>query len=300
MTPFNTKYDAEAREIIRASSSEPAIRHAITSLHSLRDSFDQLSRGSRHEIQQTPSFYYGLRQYNKALVALARKLSEAHSNSLRSTLLCCQLFISIELRQTDYVSATQHFIRGFKIMYDAHPRPAFNDMGNLIMKGEHYDLPKIDVFALKFFIPPCWRTYEIPHVSKNNTILTDAIHQYHNEIVSLAEATLRLLNNISRISCIEDGLTLLKEKERLLKCGQHWYMSIKILLKQFEVAGMERPHPSFLFFCHFTLKVITTMALSHSQKVLDSLDSEFDNMIMISQNLAEEYGDAAFYNVLGR
>ncbi len=93
-------YHTEARATL-ASLSDPAIRHALLSLNTLYQSFKAPSEVSSIVGATAParaSVHRVLEEYNTAVSSLASRLNgEPSLTSIRSALLCCQLFVSVEI-----------------------------------------------------------------------------------------------------------------------------------------------------------------------------------------------------------
>ncbi len=139
--------DEEARQVLQASLADPSIRHAALSLRALREDLETSGDDPASVLQQTPSYHYGLQQYNMALRSLASNLSSPDSNGLKSALLCCQIFISIEQVRKNYTAMGQHIIRGLRIMHEYRARPEFVAPNKLV--PAHQDqLPLLDVSSL--------------------------------------------------------------------------------------------------------------------------------------------------------
>ena len=108
-------YETEARATL-SNSSEPAIRHALVSLDALQKDFERHGDLSRMQTPMAPGLRLGLQEYTNAVGLLANKISIATTSNIRCSLLCCQLFISIELGLNNFVSAVQHYLCGLTIM----------------------------------------------------------------------------------------------------------------------------------------------------------------------------------------
>ncbi|KAJ5298373.1 NAD(P)-binding protein [Penicillium atrosanguineum] len=152
--------DEEARQVLQASLTDPPIRHAVSSLRALREDFETSGDGRASVAQQTPSYSYGLQQYCMALGGLASNLSSLGSNGLKSALLCCQIFISIEQVRENYAAMAQHIVRGLSIMYEYRARPHVVAASRLV-PAHHGQLPLLDVFIIKLFAAPSYKDRRI-------------------------------------------------------------------------------------------------------------------------------------------
>lgn len=95
----------EAKQILQASLIHPPIRHAVSSLKALRERLDASGGVAASIARQIPGhgYDYGLQQYCMALGGLASNMLFTGTNGLRSALLCCELFISIEQVRGNYL-----------------------------------------------------------------------------------------------------------------------------------------------------------------------------------------------------
>lgn len=95
-TLFNVKLgcDEKAKQVRQASFTDPALRHAISSLRVLREDLEV--SGNDPLSGQTSIYDYGLEEYGLALRGVASNLSTSSFFALKSALMCCQVFFSIE------------------------------------------------------------------------------------------------------------------------------------------------------------------------------------------------------------
>ncbi|RDW56594.1 hypothetical protein BP5796_13059 [Coleophoma crateriformis] len=298
-TEFSKRYEKEAREILRARMTEPAIRHAVVSLESLRQEYEQndsLLRGERC----TPTYFRGIQEYNKAIAKLAQRLSVPSPETLRAALLCCQIFISIEVMQSNYEITVQHLIRGLRIMYDYRTRPSVGSDGKFLPAGLP-DMPNIDLFVIKLLAPPCAQAFHF-YASSSEQKTHDGIatpfefamrspvpsperqfiFQHRTTLVALACSIAKLLARIPHTRTSTEALLLVNEKQILLDQLQDWFNQVKYLhfsdsrddadspLEQFTHPGI-----AYLFFFYAILKIIMQLALTSSKTVLDELHPEF-------------------------
>jgi len=151
-----SRFSTVAETALQVSTSEACVRYAISSLSSIREDFDRQKEDVDHShppapnTDSSPNTRYALRQYNAAIVALSQKLSSATRESIYPTLICCQLFMSIEMSQLNYSSAGLHFIRGVRIMQEFQVRPSIDEHGNFL-PARNPNLPLVDTFGIKFF-----------------------------------------------------------------------------------------------------------------------------------------------------
>ncbi|CAK7221270.1 hypothetical protein SCUCBS95973_004437 [Sporothrix curviconia] len=211
--------DDEARQVLQASLTDPAIRHAVSSLRALRDDLETAcplqppatSAAPRSRLlsaassgasspqayspacmissvssyasvePSSPAYGYGLQQYCLALGGLASTLSSVDSskpgaananssttdrNGIRSALLCCQVFISIEQVRSNFAAMAQHIIQGLRILYEHRERQRERPLAS-----EEEPLPALDVFIIKLFAAPC----KFTDVPPAGTVDSDAV-----------------------------------------------------------------------------------------------------------------------------
>lgn len=186
-TIFDVKLDCddEARQILQASMDDPPIRHAVCSLLALRGDLERTTAGGgdrtassivKHaRTTQIRSCNHGLQHYGMALSSLASRLASSSSsspatspssssNAVKSALLCCQIFISIEQVRGNHAAMAQHIIRGLRIMHEYRARPgiavvhdpaATDKKALALVPASHNPLPLLDVFLIKLFAAPC-------------------------------------------------------------------------------------------------------------------------------------------------
>jgi len=291
-TMFDVKLgcDQEARQILQASLTDPAIRNAILSLRTLREDFEIVGDGSPSAVQHTPSHAYGLQWYNMALGDLASKLSSPDFNGLRSVLLCCQTFISIEQVMGNYDAMVQHITLGFKIMHDFRARPYLVDTETL-MPAHHDPLPFLDVFIIKLFAAPCkfaessetgvasGLTPSVcpisPHQESIKSRELRAIApNKRTELTRIAASTLDYLNKVSQIGSIQDALQLVSEKAALLASSSSWLTALDSLQMQVESSSPEPLSVSFLRLFQLILRVVLLESLHFSPYLQAELGAE--------------------------
>ncbi|KAH8601065.1 hypothetical protein B0O99DRAFT_494637, partial [Bisporella sp. PMI_857] len=108
------------RRVIRASSTEPSIRHAVIAIGAIHQDF--ISRHENYGVGQDPSVKsFAFRQYTKAISHL-HKLMSTRTQQLDITLMSCILFICFDCISGNYDSAIIHLKAGLKILEDIKKR----------------------------------------------------------------------------------------------------------------------------------------------------------------------------------
>lgn len=301
-TLFNVKLDCdeEASQVLQASVTDPLIRHALSALMALRDDLETSGDGPVSVAQQTQAYHFGLQQYSMALKGLVSNLSSLGSKGLKSALLCCQIFISIEQVRKNYDAMAQHIIRGLSIMHEYRARPYFVAATRLA-PAHHDRLPLLDVFIIKLFAAPC-RFAEPPATAKmgettSSIFLTSANEQLSRyrdlrtiapdmatELTRIAASTLTFLGKVSEVELLEIAVRLLSERSALLECLESWRMDLERIQMETETESLK---VSFLRFFHLILKIVLLGALDSSPDLRAELRTENDRLQTIADNVAE-------------
>lgn len=295
--------DEEARQILQASLTDPPIQYAVSSLRALREDLETSGDGPASVAQQTPSYQYGLQQYNMALRGLASKLSSLGSNGLKSALLCCQIFISIEQVRKNYAAMAQHIIRGLRIMHEYRARPYFV-AANKLVPAHHDQLPFLDVFIIKLFAAPCKfadlsATADVSGTTSSVCLISP--HQQpvesrdlrtiapnmRTELTRIAASTLEFLGKVSQVESVEIALQLLSEKACLLDSLESWHVDLELVQTEIGLPGSEPISVSFLRLFHLILKIVLLGALDSSSDRYAELRTENDRFQDVANNVGK-------------
>ncbi|EED18072.1 conserved hypothetical protein [Talaromyces stipitatus ATCC 10500] len=298
-TLFNVNLgcDEEARQILQTSLTDPLVRHALLSLRALREDLETVGDGDASFAHQTSRHRYGLRQYTIALGGLASNLSSSGSSELKSALLCCQIFISIEQVRKNYSAMAQHIIKGLRIMHEYRARPYY-DAANNLLPALHDQLPFLDVFIIKLFVAPCKFTdppvtAEIsdtplsacPLASQQQPVGSRTIApDMRTELTRIAALTLGFLDKVSRVETVETALRLVPEKATLLDSLGSWLNDLELVQTEYGPSGPEPISVSFLRIFHIILKIVLLGALDSPPDLYADLRDESDRL----QALANE------------
>jgi hypothetical protein len=295
--------DEEARQVLQASLTCPPIRHAVSSLRALREDLETSGETPSSVLQQTPGYDYGLQQYCMALRGLAFNLSAPGFNELKSALLCCQIFISIEQVRGNYATMAQHIIQGLKIMHEYGARPVLG-AANKLVPARHDQLPLLDVFIIKLFAAPCKfaeppatpdisgttmpvcliSPHQMPGESRGHrTIAPDM----RTELTRIAASTLEFLSNVSHVKSAGNALRLLSEKTSLLESLGSWLIDLELVHLETNPPGPESLTVSFMRFFHQIMKTVLLGALDSSPDLYAKLRAENDQLQRIASNVGE-------------
>lgn len=292
--------DEEARQLLQASLTDPSIRHAVLSLRALREDLETSGDGPESVEQQRPSYNYGLQQYGMALGVLSSNLSSPSSNGLKSTLLCCQIFISIEQVRKNYAAMAQHIIHGLGIMHEYQARPGLA-AANKLLPAHHDQLPLLDIFIIKLFAAPC-KFADPPETADISgtafPMCSILSHQqpveYRNlrtiapdmrtKLTKIAASTLEFLGKVAQVKSLGIALRLLSEKAALLESLESWLIDLELVQTKI---GSEPISVSFLRFFHLILKIVLLEALDSSPDLSAQLWTEKDRLQHVANHVGE-------------
>ncbi|KAH7410786.1 hypothetical protein BKA64DRAFT_362953 [Cadophora sp. MPI-SDFR-AT-0126] len=288
----------EARQVLQASLTDPSIRHAVSSLRALREDLEASGDGPASIAQPSSGFSYGLQQYNMALGGLASNISSPSTSTLKSALLCCRIFISIEQVQKNYIAMAQHIIRGLRIMHEYRARPCLVE-GNQLWPGHNGELPFLDVFIIKLFSAPCKfadNPAAVDVAATTPSVSLDKLHEANVEtrnartilpgirtqLGRIAALALEFLNKVSQVTSLEAALRLKAEKAALLNSLDTWLTDLERLQ-----AGPEPISVSFLRVFRLILRIVLLGALDSSPKTDSWLQMENDRLQNLANDLSE-------------
>ena len=303
-TLFDVKLgcDEEARQILQASLTDPPIQDALVSLRALREDLETSGDGPASVAQQTSSYHYGLQKYSMALGGLASNLSSPSSSGLKSALLCCQIFISIEQVRKNYAAMAQHIIRGLRIMHEYRARP-YLIAANKLMPAHHDQLPFLDVFIIKLFAAPCKFADSPATAEAMGTTMSVCLIPPHQQIVEsrnlrmiapdmrteltrIAVSTLEFLGKVSQVDSVGLALRLLSEKAALLDSLDSWLTDLGVVQAGVGSPGPEPISVSFLRLFHLILKIVLLGALD-STNLHAELQTENDRLQCVANDVSE-------------
>lgn len=288
--------DKEAKQILEASLTDPSIRQAVLSLKTLRRDLELSGDCVLPGRQQTSSHNYGLQQYSMALGGLASNLSSPSHNVLKSALLCCQIFISIEQVRKNYTAMVQHIIRGLSIMREYQIRPTLTASKDLVPASEE-QLPLLDNFIIKLFAAPCKFADAESPVDVGETSpsacpilprlavvesrsLRRIVPDMRTELTRIATSILDFLSKVFQVESVEAAIDLLSERMALLKSLESWLLDLEESRKG---KGVEPVSMCFLRMFSFILKIVLLGALDASSDLHAELQIQQD----LLQNMAK-------------
>ncbi len=288
MFDVNLGCDEEARQLLQASLTDPPIRHAVMSLRALREDLETSGDVPASIAQQTRSYDYGVQQYCMALGGLATNLLSPGSSGLKSALLCCEIFISIEQLRGNYAAMAQHMVRGLRIMHEYRARPGFVAANDLV-PAQHDQLPLLDVFIIKLFAAPC-KFADPPataDMSGTTVPVCSIAPDMRRGITRIAASTLEFLDKVSQVESIGAALRLLAEKTALLGSLESWVNALDHVQTEIRPPVPELISVSFMRFFHRTLKIVLLGALDSSPDLYAKLGTEDDQLQGVANNIGE-------------
>lgn len=296
----------EARELLQASLTDPAIRHAVLSLRSLREDLDASGNGLTLVTQEVASYDYGLEQYNRALRGLVSSMPPVSScrQRPRSVLLCCQIFISIEQLLGNYDAMAKHIIQGLAVMREYQARPRFI-VPNTLVPSNPYPLPYLDLFIIKLFAAPCkfadHRTSNFislsqePNAESGNHRTIQ--HDVRTELTNIAESVLEFLEKLSSVKSAAAALRLQLEKAILLQMLKSWLTSWELVQPQNGSESLEPVSLHFLRMFYHIIQIVLLGSLDISRESHVQLQRENNQLQAVASIIGERIRHYRMYRV---
>ena len=306
MFDVNLACDEEARQVLQAGLTDPHIKHAVSSLKALRQDLETSREGFTPDTHQTSGYSYGVQEYNMALGGLAAKLSSPGPKELKSALLCCQIFISIEQVRANFAIMAQHIILGLRIVRQYRVRPELTASNGLVPAYDD-QLPLLDVFIIKQFDAPCrWTdspstgipsstaspvaSSSSPQESVESHNLCTIAPNMRTELTRIAASALEFLSQVSRVQTKEVALRLLSKKEALLESLDRWLVNLELLQAENDHPSPELISVSFMRIFHSVLNIVLLGALDSSPSLDVKLRTEDDRLQGLANSVGERLG----------
>ena len=289
-------YYVEAKATLTAIS-DLAVRHALRSLEALSTAFEAhgylvvKANAAKH-----PGVERGLEEYNTAVSKLAScEIGDINPTFIRTSLVCCRLFIAIEVRLGDFSLAVQHFVRGLHIMYQSCSRPSVDAEGRIV-PGSKEDIPLLDLFIIKLFAsanpvrwqmerPPSWQADMALAVPNYVPLRSNA----RLELATLSTEVTSFLCYVTSLRHQHQIQGLLQWKAKLLETLQDWHdihaEPIKDVMNGASPIRL-RYAIAFAPFLYQILKIVTRLAMGNAVEALNML-SDFEDLGGIASYLTE-------------
>ncbi|RBQ79260.1 hypothetical protein FVER14953_09922 [Fusarium verticillioides] len=286
----SSTYEKEAR-LTLAAASEPAIKHALASLNTLRRVHTERGSSSAAE-QMTTSLQRGIQEYTNSLGALATRLVDNEVATRKAALLCCQMFISIETALNNFTSAIQHFVRGVQIMHQ-YGRPSSDVMD---------EMPNVDLFTIKMFLTYPDRLFTFPPeplgmvemgqqmvdgLGRPN--LCQSMLHVRQQLASISMVVISVLERTRRQISIEMVVSAQAEQSQLLDHLGQWRSLFSPVLS---LATGSTPLNArlaalftMLFYC--ILRFSLNMVFQHLSPDTETLKVELDEMAAVASLLTQ-------------
>ncbi|KAG5792263.1 hypothetical protein H9Q69_008691 [Fusarium xylarioides] len=287
----SSTYEKEAR-LTLAAASEPAIKHDLASLNTLRRVHAERGSSSAAE-QMTTSLQRGIQEYTNSLGALATRLADNEVATRRAALLCCQMFISIETALNNFTSAIQHFVRGVQIMHQ-------DSQFHLTNPNE---MPNVDLFTIKMFLTCPDRLFTFPleslgMVGMGQQMVDDlgrpnlckSMLHARQQLASISIAITNLLKRTRRQTSAESVVGVQAEQSQLMEYLGRWRsLFTPVLSLATESTPLNARLASLftmLFYC--ILRFSLNMAFQHLSLDTETLKAELDEMAWVASLLTTQ------------
>lgn len=299
--------DKEAKQILQASVTDPSVRLAVSSLKILRKHLETCEDFAFSSLGQKSGrdYDHGVQQYCMALGGLASKLWSPGSDEIRSALLCCQIFLSIEQVRGNYSAVAQHLVQGLSIMHEYRARPLLIGRHKLI-PATHSKIPSLDVFVLKLFIAPCkfadspasadvkeTATGACPMLSHQQSGKSESVParpiapNMRTLLTRIASRTLEFLDKISNVESMAMALLLVSEKVSLLNSLELWYSRFERVHSDAKAPQREPLSVTFLRLFYRTLHIVLLGAISCALEYDEKRLAEIEQLRLVANNVEE-------------
>ncbi|CEJ82076.1 Putative C6 zinc finger domain protein [[Torrubiella] hemipterigena] len=281
----------EAQQILQTSLTDPNVRQAVASLRKLRQSIET-SQDVTAGDAPSPGYDVGIRLYCTALGGLASKLSSSgiEQSEIKSALLCCEMFISIEQSRGNFSAMAQHIMGGLRIMHEQRARPGFGDQvagEQSFIPAQWPVLPLLDIFVIKLFAAPCkYADLVAAGVSVKVTPSDVPATQHARKLVpnmkaqltKIAESVISFLNQVSQLQSAAAAPELLLEKRNILASLVEWATATNLIEKETQPIGNELLSLQFAQLLYGILQIIVLSALNSSAQLYEQLQDEINKV----------------------
>jgi hypothetical protein len=297
------------RLVLRISSTEPVVRHALLGLSSLCETY--YSRGL-NELQSESHAQFALQQYNKAVRLLSDSLSTSKPQ-LDVVLTSCLVFVWLEFMRNDLDAGLRHLKSGLKILDDFH-RPS----GSSRSPSELIDASLIRAFwRLKIqatvYGGPMLELLSDGHGNRQNSVPVSfsSIEEARNTLQSLLAAAFRFVRQIGDPSSLQNtpgfdprpDFSLLDAKRlSLLGLFGCWQTSIENspALRSDSPNSRRTAAMCLLRVYHQTVVILLETLFTQSQMIYDSYDRCFNDILTLAEQLirnSQHMGRAIFFDM---
>lgn len=290
----------EARQILQTSLTDPNVRQAVSSLRKLRHSIET-SQDVTAGDTPSPGYDVGIRLYCTALGGLASKLSSSgiEQSEIKSALLCCEMFISIEQSRGNFSAMAQHIMGGLRILHEQRARPGFGDQvarEQQFLPAQWSDLPLLDVFVIKLFAAPCkYADLVAAGVSVKVTPAEMSSQQHTRKLVPnmkaqltrIAENVILFLGRVSDVESVTAANDLLSEKKNLFISLGDWIAATDSIERETQPTGNELLSLRFAKLLYRILVIVVWSALDSSPQLYEQMRDEISEVQRIAALVTE-------------
>ncbi|GLA38282.1 hypothetical protein AnigIFM63309_005294 [Aspergillus niger] len=103
------------RLVLQMCHREPAVCHAVVALSAFHENYERSSMNMEPKPDHR-HHHYALEQYNRSMAMLRRRIQSNDPQVRSITLMCCVVFVILELLEGDYTNAFAHLHQGLNIL----------------------------------------------------------------------------------------------------------------------------------------------------------------------------------------
>ncbi|PVI01025.1 hypothetical protein DM02DRAFT_671591 [Periconia macrospinosa] len=294
--------------VLRASSSEPAVLHALLALSAShqRKELNILDGNRSHLPDEHEKFM--LQQYGKAIQHL-KDLPDENTRSLRTTLTACLVFIYIEYLRGDHTTAIKHLKCGLRLICEVkqdqslRPKLPAKEVKTKARFHKALDDALISAFNRQHIVANYASRYDperarlpsdLPTPSMDNTFLSidEAVH-YLKESFLYVENGVRELQN-PLMSYSRTHRTMFEEDRPVLQGHlDFWINMYTNSLREAEERGDKdqvRAYKTLRPYQSLVAIIVATSLSAHTQMVFDEHTTTFLELVTQSIDLMESGG----------
>ncbi|KAL4923165.1 uncharacterized protein BDV17DRAFT_285646 [Aspergillus undulatus] len=192
--------------VVRMSQSEPALCHAVVALSALQEASETAGKPVLIEDMTNRTHRFALYQYNLSIERLTLRMKSKDPLLRNTVLLCCLIFIAIELVRGKFDKAIAHLTNGLQVLgarphdyhalYRTHPALEHDVEHSLAAAVMHLDLQ-----SAHFGLSPTHITLDIATLSQEQGSWPTTMNFDTIEAASLARDRLFLHNSMFAAFC---------------------------------------------------------------------------------------------------
>ncbi|GKZ18177.1 hypothetical protein AbraIFM66951_000350 [Aspergillus brasiliensis] len=110
------------RLVLQMCHREPAVCHAVVALSAFHEDYERSSMNLKSKSKPDHRHHhFALEQYNRSMAMLRRRIQSNDPQVRGITLMCCIVFVILELLEGDYTNAFAHLHQGLNILNTHQP-----------------------------------------------------------------------------------------------------------------------------------------------------------------------------------